>query len=140
MTTTGTPESAAAASFPPTDLGAFLQLCAGDWMSLRSRFLLGSDQDGRATPAVGSPETGAGEPPLEADDNSWHASERADLTVGLLAANGNGHGNSHAVGHGLKLLRSHTVGLGKRVWYLERLPLPHEITWRNAVANWKRGP
>jgi hypothetical protein len=92
MTTTGTPESAAAASFPPPDLGAFLQLCAGDWMSLRSRFLLGSDQGGRATPAVGSPETGAGEPPLEADDNSWHASERADLSVGLLAANGNGHG------------------------------------------------
>ena len=93
VTTNGTPESGAAASFPPTNLGAFLQVCAGDWMSLRSRFLLGSDQDARAqAPLSGEPHPQAGEPPIEADDNSWHASERAELTMGLLAANGDGHG------------------------------------------------
>ncbi len=94
VTTNGTPESAAAASFPPTDLGAFLQCCAGDWLSLRSRFNLGSEQDAvDPSTAMGVTDSGAhGEPLNDADDNSWHASERAELSVTLLDASGDGHG------------------------------------------------
>ena len=44
-------------TFPPADLKAFLQLCEGRWMSLRSRFdFNGSDED-------------------------WHASDRGEVTV-----------------------------------------------------------
>ena len=44
-------------AFPPADLKAFLQLCEGRWMSLRSRFAFnGSDDD-------------------------WHASDRGEVTV-----------------------------------------------------------
>jgi hypothetical protein len=43
-------------SFPPADLGSFLQLCDGRWMSLRSSFQLdGSDE--------------------------WHSSERGELVM-----------------------------------------------------------
>jgi len=85
-TTTGTPEDRAAAAFPPTDLAAFLRCCAGDWLSLRSRFNLGQESA-----------LSAGEEPSEAghaadDDNSWHTSERGELQVTLLVAPGEGHG------------------------------------------------
>ncbi|MCP4972834.1 MAG: phycobiliprotein lyase [Prochlorococcus sp.] len=51
--------------FPqPTDLGAFLELCAGEWMSLRSLFEL---SDG---------------------DDDWHTSERGEINVTLLSAGG----------------------------------------------------
>lgn len=43
--------------FPPEDPAAFLSLCAGEWMSLRSRFAL---SDG---------------------DDDWHQSERGEVTV-----------------------------------------------------------
>ena len=43
--------------FPPEDPTAFLALCAGEWMSLRSRFAL---SDG---------------------DDDWHQSERGEVTV-----------------------------------------------------------
>ena len=46
-------------AFPPADLKAFLTLCAGRWMSLRSRF------------------------ELDGTDEDWHASERGELTVTL---------------------------------------------------------
>ena len=37
-------------AFPPADLKAFLQLCEGRWMSLRSRFdFNGSDEDWHAS-------------------------------------------------------------------------------------------
>jgi len=85
-TTTGTPEDRAAAPFPPTDLAAFLRCCAGDWLSLRSRFNLGSE----AAPATGA-EPSEADTPAD-DDNSWHASERAELQVTLLVAPGEGHG------------------------------------------------
>jgi hypothetical protein len=42
--------------FPPTDLGAFLQLCDGRWMSLRSVFQLDGSED-------------------------WHSSERGELVM-----------------------------------------------------------
>ena len=44
-------------AFPPADLEAFLQLCAGRWMSLRSRL------------------------DLKGVEEEWHASDRGDLTV-----------------------------------------------------------
>ena len=85
-TTTGAPEIAAPATFPPTDIDAFLSCCAGDWLSLRSRFNLGPG-------AAASKGAEASEAALEsADDNSWHASERAELKVTRLAALGGGHG------------------------------------------------
>ena len=85
-TTTGTPGDRAAAAFPPTDLAAFLRCCAGDWLSLRSRFNLGSE----ATPSTGAEPREAGH--AADDDNSWHASERGELQVTLLVAPGEGHG------------------------------------------------
>ena len=86
VTNPGTAEAKAEATFPPTDLPAFLHCCAGDWLSLRSRFNLGHES------ALSS-----GAEPSEADnpaddDNSWHASERAELQVTLLVAPGEGHG------------------------------------------------
>lgn len=46
------------APFPPKDLAGFLAFCAGEWMSLRSRFAL-----------------------ARGGDDSWHASERGELRV-----------------------------------------------------------
>ena len=92
-TTTGSPEGAAAANFPPTDLAAFLQFCAGDWLSLRSRFSLGAEASQSEAPAPGLISPGAEGPVVESDDNSWHASERAELSVTLTApTSANGHG------------------------------------------------
>jgi hypothetical protein len=86
VNSTGAPENTAPATFPPTDIDAFLNCCAGDWLSLRSRFNLGQETA-----------LSAGEEPSEAghaadDDNSWHASERGELQVTLLVAPGEGHG------------------------------------------------
>ena len=44
--------------FPPTDPSAFLALCAGEWMSLRSSFELSSG-----------------------GDDAWHSSERGSLDL-----------------------------------------------------------
>ncbi len=54
--------------FPPADLPAFLQCCAGEWMGLRSRFDL---------------EAAGG-------DDDWHASERGELVVELLPGRNGG--------------------------------------------------
>jgi hypothetical protein len=62
----------AAAPFPPDTLEAFLRLCAGEWMNLRSQFDLGDDADGD-------------------NGDEWHTSERGDLVVTYLAAEGS-HG------------------------------------------------
>ena len=48
--------------FPPADPAAFLNLCAGEWMSLRSSFELSSG-----------------------GDDDWHSSERGELAVGFTA-------------------------------------------------------
>jgi hypothetical protein len=50
------------ATFPPATIEAFLRFCEGEWMSLRSRFQLGSDAE-------------AGE------GDEWHSSERGELVV-----------------------------------------------------------
>lgn len=49
-------------TFPPADLGGFLSLCVGQWMTLRSQFAI---SDG---------------------DDEWHSSERGDMDVNLLPA------------------------------------------------------
>ena len=46
-------------AFPPADLHAFLTLCVGSWMSLRSRFDLNGPED------------------------DWHSSDRGEVTVSL---------------------------------------------------------
>ena len=48
--------------FPPPDAAAFLGLCAGEWMSLRSSFELSSG-----------------------GDDDWHSSERGELVVRCAA-------------------------------------------------------
>jgi len=54
-----------AVPFPPATIEAFLRFCEGEWMSLRSRFVLGSEAD-------------AGE------GDEWHSSERGELVVRYL--------------------------------------------------------
>lgn len=49
--------------FPPSDLDGFLNLCAGRWMSLRSRF------------------------DMQASEEDWHASERGEIEVVASVAN-----------------------------------------------------
>ncbi|WP_315858115.1 phycobiliprotein lyase [Cyanobium sp. Morenito 9A2] len=53
------------APFPPEDLAGFLAFCAGEWMSLRSRFALAA-----------------------AGDDDWHSSERGELQVAWQAGDG----------------------------------------------------
>ena len=52
-------------AFPPADPAGFLNLCAGEWMSLRSTFDL----------AAGG-------------DDDWHNSERGELTVRCVSEQG----------------------------------------------------
>ncbi len=70
---TDPPLEAAPAPFPPESIEAFLVCCAGDWLSLRSRFSLE-------------------EPPADASEEeaSWHSSERGELKVAYLAQDGTG--------------------------------------------------
>lgn len=59
-------------NFPPQEIGAFLRFCAGEWMALNSAFELAES---------------TGQPPeknTDADDNSWHSSERGELVVTYL--------------------------------------------------------
>ena len=59
-------DSAANPAFPPDTLEAFLRLCEGEWMNLRSQFDLGDDADGE-------------------NGDEWHTSERGELVVAYLA-------------------------------------------------------
>lgn len=53
-------------AFPPEDLPAFLELCAGQWMVLRSQMEASTATTG--------------------DDDAWHDSHRGELAVALLPA------------------------------------------------------
>ena len=66
--TNASPPAALDAPFPPTGLTAFLALCAGEWLALRSQFLLSGDSRTEA----------------EHQENGWHSSERGELRVELL--------------------------------------------------------
>ena len=56
-------------TFPPVDPSAFLALCDGEWMSLRSRFELSAE-----------------------GDDGWHSSERGELIVRFDPAADSTHG------------------------------------------------
>ena len=71
MTQSGTEATPA---FPPDSIEAFLRFCAGEWMSLRSRFEL----------EAASAEAG--------DGDEWHASERGELVVAYLEPASDGPG------------------------------------------------
>ncbi|MCP9857665.1 MULTISPECIES: phycobiliprotein lyase [unclassified Cyanobium] len=64
------PTPATIGRFPPETIAAFLAFCAGDWLSLRSRFSL-EEAAGEARQA-------------EEEEVSWHSSERGDLQVTYL--------------------------------------------------------
>jgi hypothetical protein len=71
----------AQADFPPTSIDAFLQFCAGEWLSLRSQLTLGL-----STVAAGSSEGGSeGEAKNESENEDWHRSERAELSIVYLS-------------------------------------------------------
>ncbi|NQV10707.1 MAG: phycobiliprotein lyase [Cyanobacteria bacterium] len=59
-------------SFPPTALPAFLELCAGRWMGLRSQFTTSP------TPEPAPPDPSSSGP---GDDDAWHSSEKGDVVV-----------------------------------------------------------
>ena len=65
------PTPATIAPFPPETIAAFLAFCAGDWLSLRSRFSL--------------EEASAEARQAEEEEVSWHSSERGELAVTYLA-------------------------------------------------------
>ena len=60
-------------AFPPDSIAAFLRFCAGEWMSLRSRFEL----DPALLAAAAADAEGESE-------GHWHASERGELVVAYL--------------------------------------------------------
>ena len=60
--------------FPPEQIGAFLRLCDGEWMSLRSQFALG---------AISATDSDSAED-LDDDGDAWHSSERGELVVAFL--------------------------------------------------------
>jgi hypothetical protein len=62
--------------YPPSDLPSFLRCCAGEWMSLRSRFDLSS----------------------ASGDDDWHSSERGDLVVEALPGQSDDHLGSLVAG------------------------------------------
>ncbi|MDM7953646.1 MAG: phycobiliprotein lyase [Cyanobium sp. CZS 25K] len=70
------PSPATTPPFPPETIEAFLACCAGDWLSLRSRFSL--------------EEATADAQEAEAEEASWHRSERGELKVTYLAPEGTG--------------------------------------------------
>lgn len=65
------------APFPPQTIAAFLAFCAGDWLSLRSRFSL-EEASAEARQAE------------EEEEVSWHSSERGELQITYLAPEGDG--------------------------------------------------
>jgi hypothetical protein len=74
------PQVAAAseADFPPQDPEQFLRLCAGEWMSLRSQFLLGLAAEAEAHGQAPNDDANTN------DEASWHTSERGELVVQYL--------------------------------------------------------
>ncbi len=77
MTEASTPDT----PFPPQSIAAFLRCCAGEWMSLRSRFALEQAaliQLPAGTDGAGEAEAAAGE---AGEGDEWHTSERGELVV-----------------------------------------------------------
>jgi hypothetical protein len=68
-------------TFPPEDIRGFLELCAGEWLMLRS--LLQPD-----SPEVVRAGLGAGE--LADTSQSWHHADRGELTMAFFEPQDNG--------------------------------------------------
>ncbi|MFO7630194.1 MAG: phycobiliprotein lyase [Prochlorococcaceae cyanobacterium] len=66
--------------FPPQEIGAFLRFCAGEWMGLRSQFVLAAASSGDAGD--------------DADDDGWHSSERGELVVTFVEPDAHGSAGS----------------------------------------------
>lgn len=122
-------------SFPPKDLASFLRHCAGDWLSLRSRFNLGSQGDNPGESSVGelSPAGHDSSQANDGDENSWHASERAELSVTLLAANGDGHG-------GLALAVKGQPGQQRAYFHADGSFGPEPEASQGVTGQWALGP
>lgn len=67
-------------AFPPSDLPAFLRLCEGEWMALRSSLALAAPALAEATAEEG----------VEAEEETWHRSERGELQIAFLAPRSDG--------------------------------------------------
>ena len=74
--------------FPPEQIGSFLRLCAGEWMSLRSQFALG---------ALDAADNDSAED-LDEEGDAWHSSERGELVVAFLEAEAAGGAGGLQVG------------------------------------------
>ena len=74
--------------FPPEQIGSFLRLCAGEWMSLRSQFALGAVDAADNDSAEG----------LDEEGDAWHSSERGELVVDFLEAEAAGGAGGLQVG------------------------------------------
>lgn len=72
----GRPLDQALTTFPPEDISGFLQLNAGEWLTLRS-LMAPEDAGGGAVAGGQAPETRDGGQP-------WHQSERGELRVTFL--------------------------------------------------------
>lgn len=59
--------------FPPRSIEAFLQCCAGEWLSLRSCLTLG----------LNAANAGLAESAEPSEGDDWHSSERAELSIVL---------------------------------------------------------
>jgi len=73
----GTEQDWALNAFPPEDLRGFLQLCAGDWLTLRSLLETDPTDDG------GSRQDSD---PLLSESQSWHQADRGELTIAFIEA------------------------------------------------------
>ena len=86
MTQSGSDAPAAnpadAPPFPPDSIEAFLRFCAGEWMSLRSRFELDGSSNGGGGGDGG--EAGEAGEAAAGDGDEWHSSERGELVVAYL--------------------------------------------------------
>ncbi|MEB3332477.1 MAG: phycobiliprotein lyase [Synechococcaceae cyanobacterium] len=76
-------------AFPPADLTAFLALCAGEWMALRSSFELdqpgtaegAAERTAEATAAGGDRRNGTSAEGATDEAEPWHRSERGELRI-----------------------------------------------------------
>jgi len=81
--------------FPPQDLDAFLALCEGEWLALRSLFSLTETRD------------------EDAAEDGWHRSERSELSVRyqrVSTADGAGMLEVQAAGSAPRQLAFHPTG------------------------------
>jgi len=70
-------------AFPPNDLTAFLRLCAGEWLALRSSLTLEAPDATADLDALAEANPRLQAPP-EGEEESWHRSDRGELQMLFL--------------------------------------------------------